>query len=142
MYESKGTVNRTVRAALIIQTFNHWFSDRIGNARGISWRQGLTFPKLVASAVDFAKAADDSERSDTSRAAVKLRILQVMTKAMNRSGEVCLSEDTIAARANTSRWSVKDIIPELRHEKKLIQVRGAKATSPARYQVIKPAAMG
>lgn len=144
---NNGVVSRPLRAAMLIQTFNHWHAHRIAAPRSLTWRKGMTFPTLEFDPGRFRDGKDAEAREDTSLAAVKNRVLTVLTKRQDKKGFVSLPSDEIAKLANISRRSVPYILGELARGKQISPVRGARTSTgpdrrpmPATYQVIAPPA--
>jgi hypothetical protein len=140
---NNGVVSRSMRAALLIQTFNHWHAHVIAAPRALTWRRGWTFPTLEFNPDRFKEGKATETREDTSLPAVKYRVHLVLTKMQDKRGFVSISIDEIAKLANVSRGSVQYILGELARGKQISPVRGAgigKRGAPATYQVIVPAA--
>ena len=140
---NNGVVSRSVRAALLIQTFNHWHAHIIASPRALTWRKGWTFPTLEFNPGRFKEGKATETREDTSLPAVKYRVHYVLTQMQDKKGFVSISLDEIAKLANVSRGSVNYILSELARGKQISPVRSAnsgKKGSPGTYQVVVPAA--
>lgn len=136
---NNGVVSRTVRAALLIQTFNHWHAHVVASPRALTWRKGWAFPTLEFNTERFKQGKSVAAREDTSLPAVKHRVHYVMTKMQDKKGFVSLPHEEIAKLANVSRGSVGYILGELCRGKQLSPVRGGKKGAPTTFQVIVPA---
>lgn len=139
-HENAGTINRNVRAALVIQAFNYWNANIIASPRALTWKKGWTFPSLEFDKAKFLKAKEVADRENTSLSAVKHRVLQVLTKEMDQAQHAQLSLNEISERANIGRSSVQYVLSELVTGKQIRQVKPAAHNKPAVYRVLTPAA--
>ena len=140
-HANNGLVARSTRAALLIQTFNHWNAGIVASDRAMAWRKGWTFPTLEFNPDSFKEGKATEQREDTSLPAVKHRVHYVLTQMQDTKGFVTISRDEIAKLANVSRGSVDYILKELVRGRQISpKSTGAKRGSPSVYQVIIPAA--
>ena len=142
-HANNGTVHRGTRAALLIQTFNHWNAHIVASPRAMTWRKGWSFPTLEFNAENFKEGKATEQREDTSLPAVKYRVHYVLTQMQDAKGFVTISRDEIAKLANVSRGSVEYILKELAKGRQISPVRDVgpgKKGSPSVYQVLAPAA--
>ena len=135
-----GTINRAVRAALVIQTFNYWNAHTIASPRALTWKKGWTFPTFEFDKDKFKEGKSVQDRENTSLPAVKYRVHYVLTKMQDKHGQTHMSMDEIAKTANVSKNSVNYIIAELCKGRQITKIRDGKKGSPATYQVNVPAA--
>lgn len=135
-----GTINRVVRAALVIQTFNYWNAHMVAGYREMQWKKGWTFPAFEFDKTSFKEGKAIQERENTSLSAVKYRVHYVLTKTQDKKGEAALSLSDIAKTANVSRNSVPYILDELKKSKHISLVKPMANNKPAVYRVNVPAA--
>jgi hypothetical protein len=136
---NNGIVNRDVRAALLIQTFNYWNAHVVASPRALTWRKGWTFPTLEFDAERFKQGKAVQDRENTSLAAVSYRVHYLLTKMQNKHCEASLSHDHIAETANVSRGSVGYILSELVKGGQIKQTSEGKPGKPAVYRIVVPA---
>lgn len=108
-----GHINRQVRAAMIIQTFNHWYADVVANPRAITWRKEWDFPKLEFNKAAFLKRRETANFEDTSMETQKQRLLIVLAKAVAKDGTVSLPFPEIGKRANIPANQVASVLAEM-----------------------------
>lgn len=133
---NNGVVHRGMRAALLIQTFNHWNAHIVATPRALTWRKGWTFPTLEFNADSFREGKTVQDRENTALPAVKYRVHLVLTEMQDKNCEVSISIDDIANLANVSKNSVNYILSELCKGRQISKVRDGKKGSPATYRVI------
>jgi hypothetical protein len=132
---NNGVVHRGMRAALLIQTFNHWNSHIVATPRALTWRKGWTFPTLEFNADSFREGKTVQDRENTSLPAVKYRVHYVLTQMQDKNCESTVSIDEIARIANVSKNSVNYILAELCKGRQISKVRDGKKGAPATYRV-------
>jgi hypothetical protein len=120
--QSGGHVNRQVRAALIINTFNHWNAHVVASDRSMTWHKDWRFPKIEVNADVFLHGKKEAEKRDTSLSATQLRVLKALTEGAE-AGLCELSHAEISKAANTPRGSVPYILTTL-IEDELIEREG------------------
>lgn len=133
---NNGVINRPVRAALLVLTFNHWHAGVVANPRSLVWQTGWSFPKLEFNKERTAKQVKMEEREDTSAAAVNHRVLRVLTELMDKNSEVQLGNDDIAELANVHKHSVDYILGELKRSNRLRIAKPGAGQRPATYRVL------
>jgi hypothetical protein len=129
-----GHVNPTVRAAMIIQTFNHWNAGEVPAPGSIRWKLGLTFPKLEFDVSAFRAKKRRSEEDDTSLRAVHLRILNAMA-ARASEGRVQMSHKEIEVDANVHKGTVAYHIEQLKDQGLVKQVSVGRSGNPSIYEL-------
>lgn len=110
--QSGGHINRMVRAALIIQTFNHWNAHVVASPRSLTWRKEWKFPTIETNADTFLHGKREAEKRDTSLSATQLRVLKAMAEG-SEAGLCTLSHAEIGKAANTPRGTVPYILSTL-----------------------------
>lgn len=110
--QSGGVLNRAVRAALMIQTFNHWNAHVVASPQSLRWQKGLKFPSLIFDKEVFLRGKREAEKRDTSLSATQLRVLKAMAEG-SEAGLCTLSHAEIGKAANTPRGTVPYILSTL-----------------------------
>jgi hypothetical protein len=113
--QSGGHINRLVRAALIIQTFNHWNAHVVASSRSLTWNNTWKFPTFEFDKEVFLHGKREAERRDTSLSATQMRVLKALTEGAD-GGVSALSHAEIAKAANTPRGNVGYILSTLVEE--------------------------
>lgn len=133
--QSGGSVNPQVRAALVIQTFNHWNAGLVASPRSLSWKKELMFPMLEFDAQKFAKGRAAAEREDTSLIAVQLRLMNTLIE--NAVGmETKIGNAELAEQANVPLRQIPDLISQLVKQKKIAVSKPQSGPVPATYEII------
>lgn len=96
--QSGGTLNRSVLAAMLVQTFNYWNANITATPRALTWKKGWGFPQLAFDKAAFAAGLDRSYKSDTSLKAQQLRLLQVLRDAQDKDGNSQVSYRDLAEK--------------------------------------------
>jgi len=130
-----GHINRWVRAALIVQTFNHWNADEVASPRSLTWRKEWKFPEFEFNAASFRKRRGEAEQEDTRLTASQVRLLAVMTNSIGDDGLVRLSHADLATSANVPRGSLSYLIGTLLNEGAIEIAEERIGTSPAAYRI-------
>ncbi len=77
-HQSQGHINNVVRAALIIQTFNHWNAGVVASPKSLSYKKEHVFPSLEFDASKFNKGRAAPAQLSSSLVGLQTRILEVM----------------------------------------------------------------
>jgi hypothetical protein len=110
--QSGGHINRLVRAALIIQTFNHWNAHVVASERSLTWRKEWKFPVIEPNADAFLHGKREAEKRDTSLSATQLRVLKAM--ADGADADLCtMTHADIAKASSTPRGTIPYILTTL-----------------------------
>lgn len=139
-HQNGGVVNRMVRAALLIQTFNYWHAGMVASPRALTWKKGWTFPSIEFDKGKFVEGKKVQDRENTSLDAVKYRVHLVLTKMQDKHCEAHMTQKEISDLANVSPGSVSYVLSELCKSKQISQIRGGKKGAPASYRINVPAA--
>jgi hypothetical protein len=110
--QSGGHVNSSLRAALIIQTFNHWNAHVVASERSLTWRKEWKFPTFVFDKDVFLHGKREAEKRDTSLSATQPRVLKAM--ADGADVDLCtMTHADIAKASSTPRGTIPYILTTL-----------------------------
>lgn len=137
-HQSGGHINRMVRAAFVVQTFNHWNAGEVPSPRSLSWRKGQKFPPFVFDKEQFLKRKREAASSDTSLNATQLRVLATMGGAVDAERQVQMSMQDLAEASNTPLASIPYILRALSDEGAIFKVRAGAGRMPAVYRINVP----
>lgn len=110
--QSGGHINRLVRAALIIQAFNHWNAGVVASSRSLTWRKEWKFPAIEFNADAFLHGKREAERRDSSLSATQLRVIGAMAEGAD-DGLCTMSHADISEASSTPRGTIPYIISTL-----------------------------
>lgn len=121
--QSGGHINYTVRAALIVQTFNAWNADESVTGRALSWKLYQEFPKLEFNKTAYLKkreklllAEDDERLTENQRS-----VLRIMKENQDAKSRVKMTLSEIARESGIQRGSVPAVMNSL-EDKGLIHI--------------------
>lgn len=134
-HTNNGVVSRSMRAALLVQTFNYWNAHVVASPRALTWRKGWTFPELEFNADRFKAGKAVQDRENTSLPAVTWRVHFALTQLQDKHCESRISSDELAKLANVSPGSVSYIIGELIRGKQISKVSEGKKGTPSVYRI-------
>ncbi len=132
--QSGGHLNTHVRAALVIQMFNHWNAGIVASPRSLTWRKELLFPVLEFDGTKFAKGRSAADREDTSLVAIQLRLLNTIIE--NADGmQIKIGNAELAEKANVPLRQIPDVLATLVKERKIAIVKPQAGPVPATYEI-------
>lgn len=133
--QSGGALNPIVRAALIVQMFNHWNAKIEASARSLSWRRELMFPKLEFNGEAFARHRGTQEILDTSLKASQVRILAALVERAEGQ-EARISQTDLAEASNVPMRQLPDVLRTLIDSRNIAVVRQGAGPQPSVYRII------
>lgn len=120
--QSGGHLNNEVRAAMIIQCFNHWNANSVASPRALTWRKEWVFPRLEFDGAKFLSSKIDQERVDTSLKTSQMRILGALVDVAEGT-EAKITQAELAERSNVPLRQLPDILRTLIDEKSIAIVK-------------------
>lgn len=85
---NNGHLNRTLLAAYLVHTFNHWHAGIAANVRAYHWSKEWAFPKLAFDKDAFLHERTRRKAIDTSLPALQERMLTALHKLQDKDGNV------------------------------------------------------
>jgi hypothetical protein len=114
-HHSKGALNRTVLAAMMVQTFNHWHANVAAVPSGITWSKGRAFPELSFDKEAFLHEKNRRDRiTDSTLAGVQNAVLKGMLKSQDKEGNIQISTRDLGKVARVPDRQVGYILQTLR----------------------------
>lgn len=99
--ENGGIVNAYIRAALVIQTFNHWRAGVVPSLRSLTWNTSLSFPKLI-----FEGKISTADRGVAAETVAKVAALTKAGKTRDEVAEILdISKMTVYRALREDRMS-------------------------------------
>jgi hypothetical protein len=89
-----GGVDSYLRAAILVQTFNHWNAGVVATPRALSWRVNTPFPKLTLDTKEFLRKRDMVDKDDLSD--TQKAVLNYLRKNKDAEGNIQISHADIA----------------------------------------------
>ena len=133
--QSGGALNPHVRAAMIVQTFNHWHAHLVAAPRALTWRREWMFPRLEFNAEVFARTRGQQEILDTSLKASQVRILSALIDRAEGQ-EARITQADLAQKANVPIRQLPDVLRTLIESKNIAVVKVGAGPQPSTYRII------
>lgn len=134
-HQGGGHVNMTVRAALIVLTFNFWNAGIVAATRNLSWKKSLKFPSLEFDKDAFKKRWDREAQEDTSLNATQMRVFKALSEAAGNDKKVQMSLAELAERSHTPKGSIHYIARSLVTRGAIAVTKQGNPKSPPVYRI-------
>lgn len=131
-----GHINRQVRAAMIIQTFNHWYADVVAAPRALVYRKEWDFPKLEFNKQAFLKRRERETLEDTSLTAQKMRMLAWLADAKpDKDGNIPVYVEPLSKATKIHERQVNYVLSELEDDEVVHCSRKSGKSGPALWRL-------
>jgi len=133
----RGAMNNEVRAAMIIQAFNHWNAHSVASERSLKWKKEWTFPTVEFDAAKFTARKKAGEEGDTSLKNVQMRILSALIDfCPPNSIEATATKTALAEKSKVPVNQVGDILRTLVEEKSIKVTKQGLGPQPSTYRLV------
>lgn len=134
-HQSQGHINNVVRAALIIQTFNHWNASIVASAKSLTYRKEHVFPTFEFDANKFNRGKTAASQMDSSLEAVQLRILNALIDRAQGT-RVEITQRELAEVTKLSVNQITYLVRTMVESKKIEVVKVGAGPQPTIYKII------
>jgi hypothetical protein len=128
------SVNRDVKAAMIIQLFNAWHAGVVPQPRALTWRKEWTFPQLQFNKEEYLRGRDTQRSSDTSLQAMEGRVLEAMDALKDGDGNIQVTVRALARRANVPERQMTYVLGGLQKGSFIHKSRDVKVIRPGEFE--------
>lgn len=134
-HQGHGHINNVVRAALIIQTFNHWNAHMVASPKSLSYRKEHVFPTLEFDPTKFNKGKVASEKLNESLVGLQTRLLNVMIDKAEGT-QVSASQAELSAASGIPLNQMTYLVRTMVEEKQIDVVKVGHGQQPTIYKIL------